>query len=263
MLIKLLISILVASTCFVEINCREVCFDKLGCFKDAPFGFLPNNLEEINTIFTLYTREIPSGIRFNSESIRILDYDTNLKTKIIINDFKKQDNSNYVDQLKDNLIRQQASNVIVVNWSGSTMYLKAAANTMVVGKQIAQIVNHLVNDKGARSSNFHIIGFGLGAHIAGQAGKNIVKLERISGLDPVGMFFEDTDPQYRLTKDDAYFVDVIHTDTVILSQIGLGIKKPIGDVDFYPNGGQNQPNCKCKLCFVCFIKLIYSTIIFF
>ena len=40
------------------------------------------------------------------------------------------------------------------------------------------------------------------------------------------------------------FVDVIHSDVrdSTLSK-ALGLQRPCGHVDFYPNGGKNQPGC--------------------
>ncbi|CAG2115610.1 unnamed protein product, partial [Medioppia subpectinata] len=45
----------------------------------------------------------------------------------------------------------------------------------------------------------------------------------------------------RLTKSDALFVDVIHTETVRRGafQWGTGMAKTIGHIDFYPNGLKN------------------------
>lgn len=42
----------------------------------------------------------------------------------------------------------------------------------------------------------------------------------------------------RLNPNDARYVEVIHTDTVL-----LGWADPIGDADFYPNGGSFMPGC--------------------
>jgi hypothetical protein len=45
-------------------------------------------------------------------------------------------------------------------------------------------------------------------------------------------------PESRLSKYDASFIDIIHTDINY-----FGMMKPIGHVDFYCNGGKNQPGC--------------------
>lgn len=47
-------------------------------------------------------------------------------------------------------------------------------------------------------------------------------------------------PNLRLDKDDAYFVDVIHTDAG-----KYGIQSNIGHIDFHVNGGKRiQPGCE-------------------
>lgn len=53
----------------------------------------------------------------------------------------------------------------------------------------------------------------------------------------------DTDAIVRLDRNDAKFVDVVHTDILPLTRFGLGMKEPIGHVDFYPNGGHTNPGC--------------------
>lgn len=45
----------------------------------------------------------------------------------------------------------------------------------------------------------------------------------------------DADTNYFV---DARFVDVIHTDIQV-----YGYTHPCGHIDFYPNGGTNQPGC--------------------
>jgi len=42
-----------------------------------------------------------------------------------------------------------------------------------------------------------------------------------------------------IDKSDANFVDIIHTNGN-----GLGLIKPLGHIDFYPNGGIAQLKCK-------------------
>lgn len=70
--------------------------------------------------------------------------------------------------------------------------------------------------------------------------EHLSALSRLIGLDPASPGFEfnpvDLDP---LNKDDAEFVDVIHT-----TGWKIGFTKRIGHVDFFPNGGiAPQPGC--------------------
>jgi len=80
--------------------------------------------------------------------------------------------------------------------------------------------------KNASAADFHLIGFSLGAHVAGFAGKKVqesgkqLKVGRITGLDPASPGFDFDSPDVRLDKADAKFVDVIHTDTNTLLGIG-------------------------------------------
>lgn len=71
-----------------------------------------------------------------------------------------------------------------------------------------------------------------------------MSITNLSGLDPAEPHFSKTDPIVRLDPTDADFVDVIHTDAGPFLSGGLGIFEPIGHVDFYPNGGIEQPGCR-------------------
>ena len=67
-----------------------------------------------------------------------------------------------------------------------------------------------------------------------------------TGMDPAGPGFEIDNTAARLDPSDAMFVDVIHTDVRegLLDMDSLGLKRPCGHVDFYPNEGQHQPGCE-------------------
>ena len=65
----------------------------------------------------------------------------------------------------------------------------------------------------------------------------------ISGLDPAGPLFENDGPQDRLDSGDADLVDVIHSNGEKIYMGGLGAWAPMGDIDFYPNGGRMQKGC--------------------
>ncbi|XP_060554192.1 lipase member H-like [Ruditapes philippinarum] len=108
-------------------------------------------------------------------------------------------------------------------------------------------MNVLHETFGANYSNMYMIGWSLGAHVAGYAGEEIKSsgnlIGRITGLDPASLGFTgDGKTRARLDISDASFVDVIHTDI----DSGKGIRDPIGHADFYPNYGIAQPGCKGK-----------------
>ena len=64
-----------------------------------------------------------------------------------------------------------------------------------------------------------------------------------AGLDPAGPFFTLVHPAVRLDPSDAKYVDVIHTGAG-----GLGTPRTDnGHIDFFPNGGYNQPGCTFKI----------------
>ncbi|XP_030757053.1 pancreatic lipase-related protein 2-like, partial [Sitophilus oryzae] len=46
-----------------------------------------------------------------------------------------------------------------------------------------------------------------------------------------------------IDPSDATFVDIIHTNAR-----HLGMVSPSGHVDYYPNGGENQPGCAFWIC---------------
>ncbi|XP_052271535.1 pancreatic triacylglycerol lipase-like, partial [Dreissena polymorpha] len=141
---------------------------------------------------------------------------------------------------------QDDYNVVVVDWSAGARefnYLQSVANTRVVGSHVAQLLIVLKRLLDIDLHTVHIIGHSLGAHAAGYAGEHVDGIGRITGLDPAGPAFEGTDQAVRLDPDDAIFVDVIHTDAEHILSGGFGIKQPVGAVDFYPNGGKDQPGC--------------------
>ena len=67
--------------------------------------------------------------------------------------------------------------------------------------------------------------------------------EYVLGLDPAEPHFSGTSSLVRLDPTDADFVIAIHTDCSPFVSGGLGISQSVAHVDFFPNGGRNQPGC--------------------
>lgn len=84
--------------------------------------------------------------------------------------------------------------------------------------------------------NIHLIGSGVGSHVAGSAARKFYdktgyKIPRITALDPTRSCQYLNQTLFGLNRGDADFIDVIHT-----SAFGFGTTNAIGDVDFFPNG---------------------------
>ena len=107
---------------------------------------------------------------------------------------------------------------------------------------------------GTPASSIHIVGYSLGAHVAGSAGFHLQlgRLARITGLEPASGGFERPGKLRSLRSSDAEFVDVIHTNANVL---GLGTVDPIGHADFYPNGGHWQYGCLLNFLLLCVLRL--------
>uniref|UniRef100_A0A3Q2ZTD8 triacylglycerol lipase n=1 Tax=Kryptolebias marmoratus TaxID=37003 RepID=A0A3Q2ZTD8_KRYMA len=142
--------------------------------------------------------------------------------------------------------REDDANVVVVDWIplAQQLYPDAVNHTQAVGQDVAGMLNWLQDELQLPLENVHLIGYSLGAHVAGYAGTFVDgTIGRITGLDPAGPMFEGVEEQKRLSPDDADFVDVLHTYTRESLGVSIGIQQPIGDIDIYPNGGDVQPGC--------------------
>ena len=85
--------------------------------------------------------------------------------------------------MKEGYRFQQNDVVFVVDWkegASKKNYLKSASNTRVVGAEIAALMDALRDEAGFFSSQFWCIGFSLGAHACGFAGKS-THIGRITG----------------------------------------------------------------------------------
>ncbi|CAH1736994.1 pancreatic triacylglycerol lipase [Aphis gossypii] len=234
------------------------CYDELGCLNITrdwyhliyrPFNVFPLARQVIDTRFILYTRKNPlqgQMLKVQSEkTIQKSNFDPKKPTKFIIHGFIDTPLSNWVKEMRRELLKHSDWNVIVVDWAGGSLplYTQATANTRLVGLEIAYFINYLKDNVGLNPKHVHLIGHSLGAHTAGYAGERIEGLGRITGLDPAEPYFQGMPSHSRLDPSDAQLVDVIHTDGSSIFLLGYGMSEPCGHIDFYPNNGKEQPGC--------------------
>ena len=172
--------------------CAEVCYDGYGCFTTAaPFGgtlarpisLVPQNPETIDTKFLLYNKKI-DGALIDSNNLGS-NFDSSIPTKFIVHGFVDTINTvSWLKQMKDVLIGNEDTNVLLVDWSGGNglPYTQATSNTQIVGIEISKMIDSIVSNQKGSLKDIHLIGHSLGAHICGYAGKRTQGIKRISGL---------------------------------------------------------------------------------
>ncbi|XP_023308054.2 lipase member H-like [Lucilia cuprina] len=142
-------------------------------------------------------------------------------------------------------------NIILVDWSRlstAPWYDNSISNIKDVGEHVAKFIRFLLNQD-YRLRKIHVIGFGMGAEVAGYIGQKLKRwdylLTRVTGLDPPYFIFNPESSYRHLNYKVARFVDVIHTDGG-----SSGNSEAIGHADFYPNDGiALQPGCITRKVF--------------
>ncbi|XP_043510132.1 pancreatic lipase-related protein 2 [Frieseomelitta varia] len=201
--------------------------------------------------YLLFTRRNPTcGTTLNISdpySLRKSYFNDRYPTVIFIHGYSESATSGSATAIRDVYLKRGEYNLILVNWAklaGLPWYVTAVRNTRTVGPQVARLVNWLDAQGAVSLANLHVIGFSLGAEIAGFMGKALAprKIGRITGLDAAYPLYMNTGKNGHLTRSDAMFVDVIHTDGG-----NFGFLSPLGHADFYPNGGTPvQPGCNLE-----------------
>lgn len=241
---------------------NRICYDRVGCFKkeenmSLPFGG-PMSPEQVGTTFYFFHNSSHNGTHPIVTKVWTLENwtinemtDPDKPLVIVTHGFTGDITTPWCLPLVNALLLNVNCNVIVADWrkgAEGPNYVTAAANSPMAGVQISKLLMKIIRETNCSLSpdNVTLIGFSLGAHVVGFAGRHFqkythMKLGRITGLDPAGMLFEGT--TVALSRSDAKFVDVIHTNMGDIRKLQLGLSGALGDVDFYPNGGEFQPGC--------------------
>ncbi|KAG5678930.1 hypothetical protein PVAND_008551 [Polypedilum vanderplanki] len=166
-------------------------------------------------------------------------------------------NSKFLDPdimgIGEAFISREDHNVIAVDWQKYTSNFFYPEVAGAVDDVASFIVKMLIQMQTARYNltTFYFIGHSLGAQLMGRIGYQLKSnynftISRITALDPAGPqfgSFNDWPTSIAfifpaVNKLNAKFVDVIHTDAG-----SLGDSYSVAHVDFWPNGGFDQPLC--------------------
>nr|AIC80930.1 lipase [Antheraea pernyi] len=202
-----------------------------------------------NNQYWLFTRQNPTSaqviVHNNANSIWNSNYRNNRATKVIVHGWNNNGNTAMNPTITSAFLAVQDCNVIVVDWRAlaNTGYNTAAAGVPGVGQFLGNFLIWLFNTAGGNWNQLHLVGFSLGAHVVGSAGRQAGRrANRITGLDPAGPLWGGN--SNAIHNNAGQYVECIHTDGHI-----LGIMDANCHAQFYPNGGRHpQPGCVINTC---------------
>ena len=130
---------------------------------------MPTSPEAIQTNFLLFTptnKQKRQSISYkDTKSIRNSDFNSNLNTKFIVHGFAGNVETQWMHDLKNEILDVENANVIIVGWGKGAefpSYLNASANVRVVAREVAILVKNIKNVFSPNRFNIHCIGHSLG-----------------------------------------------------------------------------------------------------
>ncbi|KAJ8718522.1 hypothetical protein PYW08_002759 [Mythimna loreyi] len=205
-----------------------------------------------NNRYLLYTRRnrrISQTLTINNaNSVTSSNFNANVPTVVIAHGWLSNQYTDINPTIRDAYLDKSDVNVIVLDWRRLALsdYATAARGVPAVGRGLGQFLAFINRVTGQAYSQMHIIGFSLGAHLVGNAGRELGgRVARVTALDPAGPLWNYS--SNRVRPSDGVYVEAIHTDGGYTVG-GLGIGTNVADADFYPNGGISQPGCLTNLC---------------
>lgn len=231
-----------------------------GCFDlnypwtsdHRPVSLFPEDLDKIEPQYILQTRgSSPVVVELSNFNLELTSLNPKKPIYLVTHGYMEGGGIAWINNIARTLLLQEDCNVIIIDWSRGSgpPYTQAVANIRLVGAITAHLLHRISNYTGSlKLDHAHAIGHSLGAHLCGYIGYTLqqkfnITIGRITGLDPAEPHFSKVKPPVRLDRSAAKYVDIIHTDSSQFIRGGLGIVESIGHVDYYPNGGTDQPGC--------------------
>lgn len=147
-------------------------------FLRLPFKF--DNNFSIRVLFINFreNHDAPIEIFMNdTESLTSGQYDKNLPLAVIVHGWFGSATTGSARTIRTSFFRQnkkKSSNVIVLDWSSlasDETYISAPKNVPHVGQQLSEFLTWLLKITSGKWEKVHLIGYDLGAHIVGHAGR--------------------------------------------------------------------------------------------
>ena len=242
---------------------KAKCYPDIGCFGKnlSDLDYLCRLPEEYITVtaklFTKYNVKTP--VELSGKTFKYVKY--NSKIAIYFHGYT-QSSRGVAEQVRNVfLANSDYDQVVLIDYRFAVRlpdYRRALANAEYIGRTVGHMIDTLARERSINlSKNIYFIGHSLGTHVSHFASKFLQsarngtegKIARLTALDPAAPMIEDC-KACLMSQQDAHFVDIIHTSAAppnyVRSRFSnyLGLRQPLGHVDFYPNGGGSQPTCK-------------------
>ncbi|KPJ13522.1 Pancreatic triacylglycerol lipase [Papilio machaon] len=205
------------------------------------------NIGKFTNKYYLYTRANPQYeelIMDDISSITDSNFNSSNPTVVIVHGWTGNRDSNINIALRGAFTMIGDYNVIVLDWGkvAGKDYITSVEAVPRVGRYLGKFLSFLTSVTNVSISSLHLVGHSLGAHVVGNAGKELGgQVGRITGLDPAGPLWSLNSK--RLSETDAIYVEALHTNAGF-----FGILEAVGRTDFYANGGFDQPGCLTDIC---------------
>uniref|UniRef100_A0A1I8M3T9 Lipase domain-containing protein n=1 Tax=Musca domestica TaxID=7370 RepID=A0A1I8M3T9_MUSDO len=178
------------------------------------------------------------------ELVNLPEFDVDKKVIMFLSGWATKGNESHIQELANAYNCRGDYNFVYLNVADTieTLYIWSSYNTAEIGNLVADSLRKFTET--VPVENIHLIGLSFGAHVVGAVGRKYKELTgqslpRITGLDPANPCFNKGQAVSSLSRDDAAFVDIIHTNPG-----ALGKADSLGHVDFYVGGkGAIQPGC--------------------
>lgn len=243
---------------------KQVCYDLVGCFELGPPWAsakracgIPQPPSKLTTTITFYAGSSKGQVIYKYPKITIKDipFLKNQPTYIITHGSNADSKEPWLTDARNGLIQHQNANVIIVDWAhlAKTGFplneITMCGSIRTTAHEVTAVIRKLHEEQCLDYSTTHCVGHSNGAHVCGYIGKNLTsQLATIWGLDAGNVLFEGHPKEVRLSSGDAKLVVAIHTHGApFVPTLAVGFVSPYADVDFYFNGGVQQPGCEVSV----------------
>uniref|UniRef100_F5GTG1 Pancreatic lipase-like protein n=1 Tax=Epiphyas postvittana TaxID=65032 RepID=F5GTG1_EPIPO len=234
--------------CFVVVFCFVA-----ACLCDPVPDMTPKSERNAAARNTYYITSYAGGANANNvpvensiDGVAALGYlDGTQTVTIVVHGRDSSAFSDFAFEIRNAIVATELNSaVIVVDWSAiaGSGYNQARALVPQVAQDLSNFIVLLEAGQRLNRNLLHIIGFDLGAHVAGITSRiTASRARKITALSPAGVGWDIR--SQRLLSSDAQLVEVIHTDAVGGGAFGMVVTERVGSLDFFPNGGTRQPGC--------------------